>query len=111
MSTGLSVREVVVGALVSKDLLWSIFCRLHWLFSHSLSGGKGGFKNRWAEQACVASVSALGEQIVGMRVGQGALREPAGWVSVLNVVEYLSDEFRLGDICDDTKLPTTQRAQ
>ena len=77
----------------------------------SLAGEKGGLINQWAEPPVVASVSALREQIVGRRVGQGALRGPARWVSTLDVVENLVDKRRVRDICNDTKLPTTQWAQ
>ena len=97
--------------MVSIDLTWLIYCRLRWLFTHSLSGAKGGLINRCAESTVVADVSALGEQVVGFKVGQGTPWCPARWVSVLDVVEYPGDEFRLGDVCDDTKLPTAQWAQ
>jgi hypothetical protein len=46
-----------------------------------------------------------------LRVGRCAARSQARWVSVLDVVEYLGDEFRLCDVCDDAKLATAQRTQ
>ena len=81
------------------------------MFTHSLSGAKGGLIFRCAESIVVAEVSAFVEQVVGFRVGQGAPWCPARRVSVLDVVEYLGDEFRLSDVCDVAKLATAQRAQ
>lgn len=66
---------------------------------------------RRAELTVVANVPELGEQVVGLRVGRCAARSQARWVSVLDVVEYLGDEFRLCDVCDDAKLATAQRTQ
>ena len=56
---------------------------------------------RCAESPGVADVSALREQVIGFTVGQGAPWCPARWVSVLDVLEHLWNEFRLGDGCDD----------
>ena len=67
--------------------------------------------NRCAESTVVAGVSAFGEQVVGFRLGRGASWCLARWVTILDVVENLCDEFRLSDVGDDAKLATAQSAQ
>ncbi|MFK7975495.1 MAG: hypothetical protein AB8C02_05130, partial [Halioglobus sp.] len=69
-----SAWEVGVGEWVLKTMAWLIYCRLGWLFSHSLSVARGGLMFRRAEWTVVAGVSALGEQVVGFGVGQGTPR-------------------------------------
>ena len=100
MSTESSGIKVGAGALVSKDLSWSIYGGLRWLFTHSPSSAKGVLINRCAESTVAANVSALSEQVVGIIVGLGEPWRQATGGMGLDVVEYLGDEF-LCDVCDD----------
>ena len=74
-----------LGALVSKDLCWSIVCRLRWLFAHNLSGANGGLINR-----CVAWRVAADAQL-----GHGKVNGSAGkpWVGNLRENGALSGGF------------------
>ena len=65
---------------------------------------------RCAESTVVADVSSFGEQVVGFRVGQGAVWRAARRVCVLDVIENLCDESGVGDLSDDAKPATAQWA-
>ena len=44
-------------------------------------------------------------------MGQGAAWCVTRRVTILDVVEYLGNEFRLSDVCDDAQLTTTPCTQ
>lgn len=61
---------------------------------------------------CVAGgFSAFGNQIGKNSVRLGPAWRQPWWCALLNVVENLADEFRIGDICNHAKLPAAERAE
>lgn len=56
-------------------------------------------------------LSGFGNPIGKTSVRLGPFWRQPWWCALLNVVENLADEFRIGDICNHAKLSAAERAE